>query len=344
MTLEMLQHKIPTPPAWTTEDVEGKASFCVQLSQAQLAEIDDYLARVRGLNLDGIRVEDHRCGALRELVASVRTEVQHGRGMSIIQGCTLERYSREDFEKIFWLFGGILGAPISQSVFGEIIAHVRQAAHNPNNRSYRSSRELIHHTDTSDALGLMCIQTAKSGGLSSTVSLLALHNEILETRPELLPALYRGGPYTRLGQELPGQDPVTPYNVPIFSCKDGVLSCMYVRHLILQGFAALGKPADAELVQAMDYLDALATSDRFALRFGFESGDITFVNNRTVMHSRTEYQDYEEPELKRDLLRLWVDIPHDRRPVADELDPYQQPGSGGRGGVAHQAARATVAN
>jgi alpha-ketoglutarate-dependent taurine dioxygenase len=37
-----------------------------------------------------------------------------------------------------------------------------------------------------------------------------------------------------------------------------------------------------------------------------QRGDMQFVNNRTVLHSRTAFQDHEEPRRRRHLLRLWM--------------------------------------
>ncbi|WP_254610110.1 MULTISPECIES: hypothetical protein [unclassified Bacillus (in: firmicutes)] len=42
-----------------------------------------------------------------------------------------------------------------------------------------------------------------------------------------------------------------------------------------------------------------------------------FVNNYIVLHSRTVYEDYEEPERKRHLLRLWLTIPNGREIAPD---------------------------
>src|SRR6185369_16834481 len=39
-------------------------------------------------------------------------------------------------------------------------------------------------------IGLMCVRAAKSGGLSRISSSAAVHNRLLETRPDLLEALY----------------------------------------------------------------------------------------------------------------------------------------------------------
>ncbi|MCD6073684.1 MAG: taurine catabolism dioxygenase TauD, partial [Rhodospirillales bacterium] len=52
----------------------------------------------------------------------------------------------------------------------------------------------------------------------------------------------------------------------------------------------------------------------------FAPGDIQFLNNHVIMHSRTEYWDWPNaPERKRHLLRLWLRAP-DIRPVLEVFD------------------------
>jgi hypothetical protein len=38
----------------------------------------------------------------------------------------------------------------------------------------------------------------------------------------------------------------------------------------------------------------------------FQPGDIQWLKNSVVLHKRTEYVDWPEPERKRHLLRLWL--------------------------------------
>ncbi len=38
----------------------------------------------------------------------------------------------------------------------------------------------------------------------------------------------------------------------------------------------------------------------------FRAGDIQLLNNRLILHARTDYVDHPEPERKRHLLRLWL--------------------------------------
>jgi len=60
------------------------------------------------------------------------------------------------------------------------------------------------------------------------------------------------------------------------------------------------------------------------LRFdmAFDPGDIQILSNWTTFHSRTEFEDYEEPALKRRLLRLWQQVPHGRELAPPLRSPF----------------------
>ena len=53
----------------------------------------------------------------------------------------------------------------------------------------------------------------------------------------------------------------------------------------------------------------------------FREGDMQFVNNHTVLHAREAYEDHDDPERKRHLLRMWIGLPDAvRRPLSPLLD------------------------
>ena len=50
----------------------------------------------------------------------------------------------------------------------------------------------------------------------------------------------------------------------------------------------------------------IAASDRVHLSMDFRPGDIQVINNLATLHSRTGYTDFEDPDRRRHLLRLWL--------------------------------------
>lgn len=67
----------------------------------------------------------------------------------------------------------------------------------------------------------------------------------------------------------------------------------------------------------------------------FRPGDIQVLHNHQILHDRTAYEDWSEPERKRHLLRLWLS-PEGARPLPDHFRPRYNsltPGDPGRGGI-----------
>jgi len=44
------------------------------------------------------------------------------------------------------------------------------------------------------------------------------------------------------------------------------------------------------------------------LDMDLQLGDIQLLSNHTILHARTEYEDYEDPGQHRHLLRLWLSL------------------------------------
>jgi TfdA family taurine catabolism dioxygenase TauD len=63
-----------------------------------------------------------------------------------------------------------------------------------------------------------------------------------------------------------------------------------------------------------------------ALDIDFKGGDIQFLNNFVMLHTRREYEDWPEPARKRHLLRLWLSDPASR-----PIPQAQRQGRAGRG-------------
>jgi alpha-ketoglutarate-dependent taurine dioxygenase len=58
----------------------------------------------------------------------------------------------------------------------------------------------------------------------------------------------------------------------------------------------------------LDLYEEIASSSAFYFDMQLEPGDIQWLSNHTILHARTAYEDYPEPERKRHLLRLWLSI------------------------------------
>lgn len=81
----------------------------------------------------------------------------------------------------------------------------------------------------------------------------------------------------------------------------------YVRSAIRKGQLLDGVPPLTDRqIEALDELDALAGDPAIHLDMDFRPGDIQLLCNHSIMHSRTAFEDWPEPENRRHLLRLWL--------------------------------------
>jgi alpha-ketoglutarate-dependent taurine dioxygenase len=236
-------------------------------------------------------------------------EVRAGMGIVLIRGLPLDG-TLEQFIDSVWEVGKHFGHALSQNAQGELIGHVIDATKEDSTpRMYRSNLELRPHSDITAMISLACWQKARSGGASVVVSGVTVHDEIRRRAPQLLAPLYRGYYYHRLGEEGPDEEPTTPYRVPVFSVINNQLSCRYQRTGIAAGHRERGVPLTEEDIAAFNLFDELARAPENRLSFYLERGEMMVINNYTVMHARTEFANYPEPERQRRLVRLWLDAP-----------------------------------
>ena len=326
--VEICRTPIDHPSAWRSSDFASRDEFAIDLGLRHLQAFERALEGIRaaGLGLDDI---DRRHFEVLEIAGDIAAwfdEVQHGRGFVYLRGFPVDRFSVDEIGMIYWGIGTHMGVGVSQSVLGDRLGHVMDfSADDPNARAYRNKQELDLHTDLSEIVAMLSLSKAKTGGLNQFCSTVTVHNEILANRPEYLEPLYRGFPYHRAGEEAPGEAPVTPWTVPVYSYLEGKLSARCVRGYITRGMAILDREMDALELAALDYLDEVARRPDVMLEFVLEPGEAMFYNNYLVMHARTAFEDDVEAGFRRHLLRLWLDVPGGR-PAPKEMHIHSTAG------------------
>lgn len=327
--MEIRREPVTGACVWTGETWKGRNDWIFPLTPAMLEEIDRALAAVEksGIPTFDIRREDFPMPAFDAALPALREEVENGRGFVMLRGIPAGRYSVTQCEKIFWALGTHVGSAVSQNMRGELLSHVKDkglAFGAKEVRGYETKSKLFYHNDNGDIVGLMCIHPAKSGGESRIVSTAAVYNAVLERHPEYIDELCRGYIYHMRGEHPPGHPEVTGHRVPLFSWHAGRLSSRYTRNSILIGEKFVGNELDARGRAPLDLVDALC--EELCFEMDFRPGDIQLVSNHAVLHSRNEFEDFDEEEKKRDLLRLWLNIP-DSRPLTYEFANRYGPGS-----------------
>jgi hypothetical protein len=298
--------------AWRGEDLAKHAEeWTYRLMPSDVREIDAALAAVRasGRPATVIGPGDFPLDALGETFERIAVEVNDGRGFTLIKGLPIERYSAQDAEFLLAGVGSRFGRSITQNAYGDIIGHVRDIGGKVGQkdvRGYDTNSELRFHNDECDLIALLCLKQARSGGLSSVVSSAQVFNELLAKRPETLPQLFEGYVFSLMGEHRAGVSPVSDHKIPIYSWHDGRLSCRYTINTVLQASQYTGRELSEEERKILFTPLEIAREPGMALSFALEPGDIQINNNLSTLHQRTEYVDYEEPEKKRHLLRLWL--------------------------------------
>jgi hypothetical protein len=320
---------IDHPGAWKVADFASPADYTVELTSAQLSDIERAMQRIKasGLGLDDLTREHFELPALRPVIEDIRHEIEDGRGFVVLRRLPVEEYSKDQLGMIFWGIGTHLGRGVSQSVLGDRLGHVKDfSREDPLARAYRNKQELSPHTDLSDLVGLACLRDAMSGGISRLTSAISIHNVMLDECPNMLERLYRGYVFHRRGEEQPGDLPYTPYRVPVYSSTAGKVSVRYVRSYVEAGETAVGRRMDDAELAVLDCFEKISKRPELMLEFTLQPGEMYFLNNYTILHARTAFEDFEDEDRRRHLLRLWLEAPWMR-----EVHPHVHLFEGGSG-------------
>jgi hypothetical protein len=319
--------KITEPAAWVGPEIQNDDFWIHHLSATAIDEMD---AAMRSVQSKGLSIPfegaDFPLPTLGKQLKAIPDILEKQHGFVLLRGLPRDRYTVEQCELIYWGIGVHLGTPVSQNTRGHLLGHVRdegKSFEDPNVRGYQTSSKMDFHADQLpvDVLGLFCVRTAKRGGASALVSALTVHNVLLEERPDLLQVLLQPFNIDWRGEEPEGQEPW--YRSPMFSYHEGRMTSRVTSR---QYFSSVTRYDESLALtdlqkEALDAVQEISNRPDLRLSMDFQEGDMQFLNNHVLLHARDEFEDYEEPELKRHLLRMWIALPPDRRrSFAPDLD------------------------
>ena len=298
---------IDTPAAWRGAELrERPDAWTVRLSDAEVAEIKAAVthAQAVGKPLAQLGREDLPLPTLASRVDEWRYEIRRGRGFVLIKGVPVHEWTEAQAETFYWLLGHHFGIPGAQNPEGDLLGHVRDQRTGQDVRYYRTNKELAVHTDAADFVGLLCLQKAKSGGLSRISSSVAVFNELLRVKPHLVPRLFEP-----LYFDTKGEGGVRALPIPPCRYSNGELRTFwqsdYYRTVNRHAHVP---PMTDELRDLLDTYDGIANSPAFHLDMDLRPGDVQLISNHTVLHARTAYEDWPDPSRRRHLLRLWLSL------------------------------------
>jgi hypothetical protein len=298
---------------WYGSQVDYRADGMHVLSPIEVAEIDAALAHLRSLgelDFPDITPEAFPLPILGQFFEGLGRELLHGRGFLLLRGLPRERYSLDDIGLIYYGLGVHLGRPVAQSYQGELLGNVIDVSDvEAQARGYHAGGGQRMHSDNCDVVSLICVRAARSGGISRIVSAAAVYNRLLETRPDLLEALCGEWVFRRMELDAQyGTGPLTK-RVVIFSRESGQLTCNVSGSYPYRAVRAGDWIMTPTQMEALDEMARIAAAPELYLDMNIGEGDIQFLNNRTILHGRTDYEDTAEIATRRHMLRLWLQMP-----------------------------------
>ena len=335
---------------WRRADLEADQSWRSSWRRDEVDALLEWVdsSRQAAVLQDPASIGEHLDDApvvLRDKADHIRHELIDGRGLALITGFPVGNLDHRTVGLSYVLFGALVGSLRSQNAAGHLLGHVTDVGadvEDPNVRIYQTNQRQTFHTDSTDAVSLLCLKTALQGGESMVVSVDAVHAEIQRRNPGLAARLFEPIATDRRGEVPPGQQPW--FEIPVLSRSGDRITGLYQRQYIdsCARFEDAPRPDD-EHIAALDLFDEVMNDPEFFATMPFEPGDMQFVHNHSLMHDRSGFVDHDDPTRRRHLLRLWLSLPGDRMLPESFRQRYGSITVGDRGGISVAETRPTIA-
>ncbi|HTV45808.1 MAG TPA: TauD/TfdA family dioxygenase [Stellaceae bacterium] len=302
------------PSAWLRRDVRTE-DWRVVLDAAAIDEIRHIADELRRYPLPTIVLEPGHFAmpACRAAMARLRDILVRGVRFAILDRLPITELDVGEATAIYWLLASMVARPVAQKLDGTLIYDVldtgQQALPGSGIRPDKTNTEIRFHNDNAynatppDYVGLLCLRQAVRGGHSRVLSFHTAHNRMQTRCPERLARLYEPFWFDRQREFHPGESPV--FAAPVFA-GDSEIKARFSVHQINSGYALRGEPLDPAGEAAIATLLDIFEEDDLSIDFDLEPGQIQFVDNRALGHSRTAFVDDPQPEARRHLVRLWL--------------------------------------
>ena len=313
----ILAEVIRNKRAWTSDCIDSDATGVYRLPETLLAILQKS-SQIRCIPSSGpvseVCLDETQLRASRRALKPISDALETGPGFRIIESVPVvrDRTIARSPMLLYWLLGQSLGQPVHQDIKGTVLYDVRDTGEKvaEGSRFSVTNAESSFHNDCAfgreipDYVGLLCLQTAKSGGRSQLVSVYSLHNHLLANHPKSLETLYELFYFDRRGQFAEGELPYLQH--PIFHWDDLELTMRYLHYYIEVGHEKAAQPLTSRQVDALKLVNDLLSSPEFRIEFDLLPGQMLFVNNHWILHNRTAFEDHSDPQMRRHYVRLWL--------------------------------------
>lgn len=304
---------IEGPADWRGSEIDLRSEGLRVLSSDEVDEVDAALRHLRRLgevDFPDITPATFPLPNLGRALAVLGDELRRGRGFLLLRGLPRRRWSLDDTARVYYGLGAHIGRPAPQSYLGELLGHVIDVSDvEAEARGYHKGGAQRMHTDNCDIVSLFGVRAARSGGISRFVSAAAVHNRLLEERPDLLATLYGDYVFRRMERDADYGDGTLVKTVAIFSRDSGQLTCNVSGSYPLRAARAGDWVMPDRQAEALEEMKRISMLPELYLDMTIADGDIQLLNNRTILHGRTGYEDWPEMARRRHLMRLWLQVP-----------------------------------
>ncbi|MBU2533843.1 MAG: TauD/TfdA family dioxygenase [Alphaproteobacteria bacterium] len=324
--------------AWRVADLQEDRSWIFSLDDAERAHLAGIAraAYVEGKPLFDYTREDFDLGSAGIKLAMAMKEAYHGRGMALVRGLPRADLTEHEFRLLNWGIGLNTGVARPQGKATQYISDVRDVGtdyRSASGRGFSSNAKLDFHADGADLVTLGCFNAAKSGGQSMISSSVTAREILMQERPDLADIAHCDFYFSRQNEQT--EDEGAYYGQPLFDTENGLVFAKWNRNRVQSAQRIEGVPPLSEKQrETTDVLDEILQRPDVMYTMWLEPGDLQILNNHVMLHSRTNYEDHDEPEKKRLLCRLWLATPDSVRLPQSWWDFYRsvEPGTV-RGGI-----------
>lgn len=311
MTANRSFARVNDASAWKGETMQSSREWLTLVTDENIADMERALGAVRakGLGNEQIGPADFPVPSLQPKLSELARDIEFGRGFALLRGMPVLRWGMQDATTIYWGISTHIGTPTSQNRQGDKVVLVKDLGLPPglSVRAPHTTARLYYHSDYSDIVSLMCMHPAQEGGTSRICSSIAIYNALVDAgRTALIAAFYDGFPFDRKDEQPPNLPIVAEHPIPMLAWHQNRLSFRYFPGWSEPATKRTGIPWTAIQKEALDEVNRMSNLPEYYLDMQFQVGDIQYLNNYSVIHSRTEFVDYPEPERKRVLVRLWL--------------------------------------
>ena len=249
---------------------------------------------------------------LKSAILELKKKLISGYGFFIIDGNSFNTFSKKELKLIYSIITQFLGKLYVQNIKNEKFVAIKDEGKSmmSGGRYHQTKEGGSFHTDSPqwkkvpDFIGMCCINPAKKGGESKFVSAYSVHNKMLKEHKHFLEMSYEQFHFDKRGEYKSGESPTVLES--IFTYNNNQLKFRYLRDYINDGHKIQNILLSKEQNQMLDCFDRIIHDENLTVSYELKQNDMVFWHNNRVIHGRTSFEDFEEAEKKRLMIRTWI--------------------------------------